>query len=135
MKIIYTLKEIEKAVKEVWEYGKPYKVWAFYAEMGSGKTTFIHSLCQFLDVKDAINSPTYAIINEYKSDKVGKIYHSDWYRLKNEEEAINAGVEDMLNEGSLCLIEWPEKGEGLLADATFRITIEVVDEQTRSLSF
>ena len=135
MEIIYTLSEIEGAVKQVWENGKKYKVWAFYAEMGSGKTTFIHALCEYLGVEDAVSSPTYAIINEYKSKVVGKIFHSDWYRLKNEEEAIHTGVEDILFSGSLCLIEWPEKAEGLLDDSTFKIHIEVIDEKTRRISF
>ncbi len=135
MEIIYSLNEIESVVKQVWEKGKLHKVWAFYAGMGSGKTTFIHSLCQLLEVEDAVSSPTYAIINEYKSPIHGKIFHSDWYRLKDEEDAINAGVEDMLDSKSLCLVEWPEKAEGLLDDDAFKIYIEVINENTRKLSF
>ena len=135
MEIIYSLSEIESVVRQVWEAGKGKKIWAFYAGMGCGKTTFIHALCNLLQVKDAVSSPTYAIINEYNSRNGGKIYHSDWYRLKDEEDAINAGVEDMLDSGNLCLVEWPEKAEGLLYNHTFKIYIEVIDEETRRLFY
>ncbi len=135
MEIIYSLATIEDVVTQVWEIGKNKKVWAFYAKMGSGKTTFIHALCKLLQVEDSVSSPTYAIINEYNSLIEGKIYHSDWYRLKDEEDAINAGVEDMLYSGNLCLVEWPEKAQGLMDNQTFKIYIEVIDEQTRRLYF
>jgi len=135
MEIVYTLGEIESVVKQVWEKGKLYKVWAFCAGMGCGKTTFIHTLCKLLGVEDAVSSPTYAIINEYRSPIHGKIFHSDWYRLKDEEDAINAGVEDMLDSKNLCLIEWPEKADGLLDENTFKIHIEVINENTRRISF
>jgi len=133
MEIVFTLKEIEAVAQQIWEAGKHYKIWAFYAEMGSGKTTFIHALCTLLQVNGSVSSPTYAIINEYKSEVVGTIYHHDWYRLKDEEDAINAGVEEVLYNGKLSLIEWPEKAKGLLGNNTFKITITVVDEQTRRL--
>jgi len=101
--------------------------------MGAGKTTFIHALCEELGVVSAISSPTFAIINEYKSKEAGAIYHMDWYRLKNEEEAVNAGVEDSLLSKDLCLVEWPENAAGLLPDDTFHIHIEVLDPETRRL--
>ena len=133
MEIIFTLQEMETVVKKTWEEGKFHKIWAFYAEMGTGKTTFIHALCNYLEVDGAVSSPTYAIINEYKSKVVGTIYHHDWYRLKGEEEAINAGVEEAIFNGNLSLIEWPEKAEGLLEDNTFKITLTLIDEYTRKL--
>ncbi len=116
-----------------WKAGKDKKVWAFYAPMGSGKTTFIHALCEILEVGDTVSSPTFAIINEYRSRVARTIYHMDWYRLKDEEEAMNAGVEDALNSGDLCLVEWPEKAEGLLPDDTFHVHIEALDETTRRI--
>ena len=134
MEITFSLEAIDAVAAMVWEEGKGYKTWAFYAGMGSGKTTFIHALCSLLQVKSAVSSPTYAIINEYKSEVVGAIYHHDWYRLKDEEEAINAGVEDALTNGDLCLIEWPEKAEGLLGEDVFRVSISVVDEHTRTIN-
>ncbi len=135
MEIIFTLEDIDRVAQQVWDAGKQFKIWAFYAEMGSGKTTMIHALCTLLKVDGAVSSPTYAIINEYKSEVAGTIYHQDWYRLKDEEEAINAGVEDALVNGNLSLIEWPDKAEGLLGDDVFKIAISVVNENTRKLIF
>lgn len=131
MDITFKLKDIDAVVVKVWEEGKHHKTWAFYAEMGSGKTTFIHALCNYLKVESTVSSPTYSIINEYKSEVVGIISHQDWYRLKNKEEAINAGVEDALANSDLCLIEWPEKAEELFDDDFFKISISVIDEETR----
>ena len=133
MEITYSLPDIDAVAKQVWEEGKAYKIWAFYAGMGSGKTTFIHALCALLEVGDVVSSPTYAIMNEYKGKVVGTIYHMDWYRLKDENDAINTGVEDALATADLCLIEWPEKAEGLLEENTFNIYIYVVNETTRRL--
>src|SRR6185436_4083468 len=95
---------------------------------------FIHALCvDVLEVKDVISSPTFAIINEYKSSVAGTIFHMDWYRLKDEEEAIQAGIEDSLLSGNLCLIEWPDKAAGLLPDDTLHIQIEMIDNNKRKL--
>ena len=135
MNITYTLSDIKTATDKVWQAGRDNKVWAFHAEMGGGKTTFIHTLCEMLGVTSAIGSPTYSIINEYRSTEAGIIYHMDWYRMKDEEEALNAGVEDCLYSGNLCLVEWPERAERLLPETTFNIRIAVVDEQTRVISF
>jgi tRNA threonylcarbamoyladenosine biosynthesis protein TsaE len=121
-------------VKEVWEFGKNKTTWAFYAPMGAGKTTFIHALCEYLRVKDAISSPTFALINEYTSPVAGTILHMDWYRLKDEEEAIQAGMEDAILSGNYCLIEWSEKAEGILPDDVLKIQIDVIDEQTRQIT-
>lgn len=133
MEFVFTLKEIKTVAETIWEAYHTRKIWAFYAAMGSGKTTFIHALCEVLEVAEAVSSPTFAIINEYESKIAGTIYHMDWYRLKNEEEAINAGVEDVLNSGNLCLVEWPEKATQLLPENVLRIAIELVDEHTRKL--
>ena len=134
MEITYTLPEIDAVAKQVWEAGKHYKIWAFYASMGSGKTTFIHALCALLEVEDVVSSPTYTIMNEYKSKVVGTICHTDWYKLKDENDAIHTGVEDAIYTADLSLIEWPEKAEGLLEKGTFKIAIEVVDITTRRLT-
>ena len=134
MNITYALTDIKAAAESLWHAGKAYKVWAFHAEMGAGKTTFIHALCEILGVTSAIGSPTYSIINEYKSTEAGIIYHMDWYRMKDEEEALQAGVEDCIYTGNLCLIEWPERALQLLPDDTFHVAIQVLDEQTRELT-
>jgi tRNA threonylcarbamoyladenosine biosynthesis protein TsaE len=133
MDAIFMLEQIRAVAREVWKEGKLCKVWAFHAPMGAGKTTFIHALCEELGVHTAISSPTFAIINEYNSTEAGAVYHMDWYRLKDDDEAINAGVEDCLNSGNLCLVEWPDKAPGLLPDNTFHVNIEALDEQTRRI--
>jgi tRNA threonylcarbamoyladenosine biosynthesis protein TsaE len=130
----FTLRNLHLVAEKLWQQYKQYSVWALHGEMGSGKTTFIHALCEVLQVKDVVSSPTFAIINEYRSAVAGIIYHMDWYRLKNEEEAVQAGIEDALLSGNLCLIEWPDKAAGLLPDDAVNIYLETVDENTRRLN-
>jgi tRNA threonylcarbamoyladenosine biosynthesis protein TsaE len=134
MNIEFTLNNIKSVAGQLWQQYKQYPTWAFHGDMGSGKTTFIHALCEVLQVKDVISSPTFAIINEYRSPVAGIIYHMDWYRLKDEEEAVQAGIEDCLLSGNLCLIEWPDKAPSLLANNTLNIYIETVDVRTRRIS-
>ena len=133
MNIVFKIGDINSAAEKLWAEGKGHKVWAFYGQMGAGKTTLVHALCEILQVKSAVSSPTFAIINEYSSPVAGNIYHMDWYRLKDEEEAINAGVEDCVYSGNLNLIEWPEKAPGLLPGDALQIRVEVVDEETRKI--
>lgn len=129
----YQLKEIKQAAHKTFDFSNGKKVWAIHGEMGAGKTTFIHALCENLGVNSTIASPTYSIINEYKSD-AGIIYHMDWFRLKDDEEALQAGVEDSILSGNLCLIEWPEKAISLLPQNCFHINISVIDEKTRNIT-
>lgn len=133
MDAIFKLEQIHQVATAMWKAGKKHKIWAFHAPMGSGKTTFIHALCTFLGVQSAISSPTFAIVNEYSSQEMGILYHMDWYRLRNEEEAIQAGVEEMLQNGNYCFIEWPEQAAGLLPDDTFHLSLETLDEATRRI--
>ena len=116
----------EAAYKFMTEMGD-YTVFAFYGEMGAGKTTFINALCRQLGVEtDITSSPSFAIINEYRSDTTAElIYHFDCYRLENEAEAQDLGAEDYFDSGAICLIEWPERIEGLLPDDTVRVDITV----------
>lgn len=130
----YTIAEIDKIAREAWEEGRAFRTWVFYAPMGAGKTTFVHALAELLQVKSAVSSPTFALINEYSSPVAGTIYHMDWYRLKDEEEAIQAGMEDAILSNHYCFIEWPEKAAGILPDEVFRIGIEAVDEHTRKIT-
>lgn len=104
-----------------------YTVFAFYGPMGAGKTTFINELCRQLGVEsDVTNSPSFAIINEYRSDTTAElIYHFDCYRLENEAEAEDLGAEDYFDCGAVCLIEWPERIENLLPDDTVRVELSV----------
>ncbi|MDE3235179.1 MAG: tRNA (adenosine(37)-N6)-threonylcarbamoyltransferase complex ATPase subunit type 1 TsaE [Bacteroidota bacterium] len=133
MDIIFEAGQLEYVAKAVWKEAKKHSVWAFHAPMGAGKTTFIHALCNELKVEDTVSSPTFAIINEYRSPLAGTMYHMDWYRLKDEEEAIQAGVEDALLSGNVCLVEWPEKAASLLPVDTLHLFIEVLDANTRRI--
>jgi tRNA threonylcarbamoyladenosine biosynthesis protein TsaE len=110
-------------------------VFAYYGEMGAGKTTFINALCRELGVVDDVtNSPSFSIINEYRSDTTAElIYHFDLYRLENLDEAIDIGVEDYFDSGALCLLEWPERIEPMLPDDTVNVTIKVNDDNTRDI--
>jgi tRNA threonylcarbamoyladenosine biosynthesis protein TsaE len=99
------------------------KVFAFYGPMGVGKTTFIKALCEEMGVKDVVNSPTFAIINEYGLEGKPSIYHFDFYRINKSEEAFDFGYEDYFYSGNICFIEWPEKIESLLPPDCVKVTI------------
>ncbi len=108
-------------------------VFAFHGEMGAGKTTFIKAICEKLGVDDVINSPTFAIINEYRSDSGELIYHFDFYRINKEEEAFDFGYEDYFFSGSLCFIEWPERIESLLPHDTVHVTVKEIEGGQRQV--
>jgi tRNA threonylcarbamoyladenosine biosynthesis protein TsaE len=104
--------------------------------MGAGKTTFIKAICEALDVDDVITSPTFAIVNEYTSNKLGEpIYHFDFYRIKKLDEVYDMGYEDYFYSGALCFIEWPELIEELLPEDAVKVTIGVNDNDERTVSF
>jgi len=109
-------------------------VFAFHGEMGAGKTTFIKAVCEKLGVEDVINSPTFAIVNEYRSGSGELIYHFDFYRIKNEEEAFDFGYEDYFFSGSLCFIEWPERIGSLLPQDTVHVTIKEIANGMREIT-
>lgn len=127
-----TLTNILEKAREFWNIVNDQKVIAFHGEMGSGKTTFIHALCEVKQVTGSISSPTFSIINEYLFPG-GIISHIDLYRLKDEDEAIRAGVEDCLYSGNICLVEWPEKAPGIFPATTMHLYIDFIDSQTRRL--
>lgn len=111
-------------------------IYAFNGEMGAGKTTFINALCRRLGVEeDVTNSPSFAIINEYRSDTTAElIYHFDLYRLEDIEEALDLGVEDYFDSGALCLLEWPERIADILPDDTVKVDIKVNPDNSRTLT-
>ncbi len=128
--------ELPQAARKFMAAMGDYTVYAFYGEMGAGKTTFIGALCRELGVEeDVTNSPSFAIINEYRSDTTAElIYHFDCYRLESEAEAVDIGVEDYFDCGALCLIEWPERIESLLPDDTVEVNITVNADESRTLT-
>lgn len=134
MEIIFSLNELDAVVEQVWQQNKHKKIWLFDAAMGSGKTTFINALCKLLQVDEVSSSPTFSIINEYKSKVVGTIYHLDLYRLKDEEEAINAGVEDVLYSNNYCLVEWFQIAQNLMPVSVCNIKIELMEDEKRKLT-
>ncbi|MBS1597461.1 MAG: tRNA (adenosine(37)-N6)-threonylcarbamoyltransferase complex ATPase subunit type 1 TsaE [Bacteroidetes bacterium] len=132
MEKIIKLENIHQVAQEFWQEFKHRKVFAFDGEMGAGKTTFIHALCDVKQVTSSVGSPTFSIINEYISPE-GKIFHIDLYRLKDEEEAMRAGVEDCLYSGEICLVEWPQRAPDIFPPDTTYISIELVDPATRKI--
>lgn len=135
--IIENAADVDRVAREfVAEMGDE-TVYAFYGEMGVGKTTFINALCRALGVDaDETSSPTFAIINEYRSDTTAElIYHFDLYRLESLEEALDIGIEDYFDSGALCLLEWPERVADILPDDTVSVDIRVNDDGSRTLTF
>lgn len=130
----FTLENIDKAAAEFLKELGDRKIVAFYGSMGAGKTTFIKAICDVLGVTDTVNSPTFAIVNEYLAASGDSVYHFDFYRIKKIEEAYDFGYEDYFYSGDLCLIEWPELIEELLPEDTVRVKIEEVDEGERLLT-
>ena len=134
--IIPSLDKIDDAAQEFLGIMDDATIYAFYGEMGAGKTTFINALSKALGVEDdPTSSPSFSIINEYRSDTTAElIYHFDLYRLENLEEAFDIGVEDYFDSGALCFIEWPERIAGILPDDTVRVDISVLDDDIRKLT-
>ena len=112
------------------------RIIAFYAPMGAGKTTFTTAVCRRLGVRDdAVSSPTFAIVNEYRTAAGEPVYHFDFYRINKLEEALDIGLYDYLDSGALCLMEWPENIEELLPEETLKVSIAVGPDGSRTLSW
>ena len=130
------LEDLDRAAREFLEAIGDAALVAFYAPMGAGKTTFTTAICKALGVQeDAISSPTFAIVNEYRSGTGAPIYHFDFYRIERPEEALDIGLYDYLDSGDLCLMEWPENIEGLLPEETLRVHISVNPDGSRTVSW
>jgi tRNA threonylcarbamoyladenosine biosynthesis protein TsaE len=127
--INYQLSNIDKVSTQIIENAKDNKIWLFFGEMGAGKTTLIKSICKNLGVSEEINSPTFSIVNEYKTTNGKTIYHFDFYRIKSIEEVYDMGIEDYFKTNNICLIEWPNKIDEILNDEiTYKIEINMVEE-------
>ena len=131
---ITSLDNIREAAKQFIAAMEDNTVFAFYGKMGAGKTTFIKAICEELGVTDVINSPTFAIVNEYRSDETGElIYHFDFYRIKKLDEVYDMGYEDYFYSGALCFIEWPELVEEVLPGDAVKVIIEEMEDGIRSV--
>lgn len=132
IKSLYTIRE---SAREFLNNIGENRVFAFYAKMGTGKTTFTKAICEELGVEDAINSPTFAIVNEYEAANGEPIYHFDFYRIKNIGEAVDMGCDEYFYSGHLCFIEWPELIEEILPEETVRVIIEEQADGSRLVSY
>lgn len=134
MEWVFKLKHIKQVATDWWRSADEYTLFAFHGQMGSGKTTFIHALCEAKGVVDLVTSPTFSLINEYRfslNNIVQRIYHIDLYRIRSEEEAVRAGIEDCLYSGNICFVEWPENAPGIFPDGTVQVFIDTIDAETR----
>ena len=132
---ITSINTIDKIAKEFISYMGENKIFAFYGEMGVGKTTFIKQICKELGTNDEITSPTFSLVNEYKITNNKLIYHFDFYRIENPEEALDFGIYEYFDSGSICLLEWPEMIEDLLPDNIIKIRMLLNDDNSRDLYF
>ena len=129
---IESLNDIQQAARQFVEAMGENTVFALYGKMGAGKTTFVKALCEELGVTDVITSPTFAIVNEYRSDESGElIYHFDFYRIKKLSEVYDMGYEDYFFSGALCFIEWPELVGELLPGDVVKVSIEECEDGSR----
>ena len=132
---INSLEEIHEAARTFIREMGDNTVFAFYGRMGAGKTTFIKAVCECLGVEDVINSPTFAIVNEYRSETGELIYHFDFYRIQKLEEVYDMGYEDYFYSGALCFIEWPELIEEVLPGNAVKVEIAEEEDGSRSIRF
>jgi tRNA threonylcarbamoyladenosine biosynthesis protein TsaE len=133
---IVGLQDLERAAGEFIRAIGGHTLVAFYAPMGAGKTTFTTAVCKALGVQeDAVSSPTFAIVNEYRTQAGEPIYHFDFYRIEKIEEALDLGFYDYIDSGCLCLMEWPENIEPILPEDTLRVRISVADDLSRTVSW
>jgi tRNA threonylcarbamoyladenosine biosynthesis protein TsaE len=132
MNLIYTLDQTDAIAAQLVQQFAAEPVWVFQAPMGAGKTTLIAGIGKAMGIQEAMSSPTFSIMNEYEV-KGKLIYHMDWYRLENEADARQAGVEAALEEADISLVEWPEKAPNLVPDNAIVMHIEILDPNRRRL--
>jgi tRNA threonylcarbamoyladenosine biosynthesis protein TsaE len=129
----HTLSELPTAATQLVAFAGTEKIFVFHGDMGAGKTTFIKSLCEALGVKEAVTSPTFSIVNEYRGEDV-KIYHFDFYRLKTQTEALDMGAEEYFYSGNYCFIEWPEQIPDMLPLHYIDVSLKVLNDDVREIT-
>lgn len=133
--IIQDKSHLHQVAKKFLSLNSDKKIFAFFGSMGAGKTTIIKAICEALGVKDLVTSPTFTIVNEYRTSSGETIYHIDFYRIKKTEEVFDFGIEEYLDSGSYCFMEWPELVKGILPPETVNIRVTVHDNEQRILNF
>jgi len=131
--IIKDKRHLHTAAKQLLEHSADKKIFAFYGSMGAGKTTIIKAVCEYLGAIDIVISPTFTLVNEYKTNAGESIFHIDFYRIKKQEEVYDFGIEEYLTGESYCFMEWPELIEEILPDETVRVRISVDENEQRIL--
>ncbi|GAA4833728.1 tRNA (adenosine(37)-N6)-threonylcarbamoyltransferase complex ATPase subunit type 1 TsaE [Algivirga pacifica] len=125
---------LPEVAQKIIDFGYDRAVWTFEGTLGAGKTTLIKTICEALEVIDLVNSPTFSIVNEYSTEDDATIYHFDFYRLNDEEEAMDIGYEEYVTSGALCLMEWPSKIPNLIPDEHLAINIDITGTDSRSIT-
>jgi tRNA threonylcarbamoyladenosine biosynthesis protein TsaE len=132
--LIKDKRHLHAAAKQLIEHSGTNKIFAFYGSMGAGKTTIIKAVCEYLGAIDIVSSPTFTLVNEYKTSEGDSIFHIDFYRIKKQEEVYDFGIEEYLTGDSYCFMEWPELIEEILPDETVKVRITVDANEQRILS-
>jgi tRNA threonylcarbamoyladenosine biosynthesis protein TsaE len=132
--IVTSVEGLKEAAAKLIDKFPNHKVFALYGKMGAGKTTFIQAICRYLGSDDNVTSPTFALINEYNTKDLSSIFHFDFYRIEDIEEAFDLGYEDYIYSGDYCFIEWPEMIESLLPENIVKVEIESQQNESRIIS-
>jgi tRNA threonylcarbamoyladenosine biosynthesis protein TsaE len=130
----FTLADLPQIAEQLLSVIGNHKIIAFYGEMGAGKTTLIKQLCKTLKVVDTIQSPTFSIVNEYLTEDNQQVYHFDFYRIEEEEEALDFGVEEYFYSGNYCFIEWPEQIPNLIPEKAVKVSIKQTEDNKRLIT-
>lgn len=133
--IIDGVDDLDRAAREFLKQTEGVRIYAFYGSMGAGKTTFISAICRVLGVGDEVASPTFTIVNEYRSADGQAVYHFDFYRIERLQEVLDIGYEEYIDSDGICLMEWPEKIEGLLPEDALRVSIAELPDGSREVVF
>jgi len=132
--LIKDKRHLNTAAKQLLEQSGENKIFAFYGSLGAGKTTIIKAICQTLGAVDIVSSPTFTLVNEYKTSSGESLYHIDFYRIRKQEEVYDFGIEEYLTGDSYCFMEWPELIEAILPEETIKVRISVDENEQRILS-